>query len=57
MVAGDKLTLGANASVIGPVKLGDRVVVGAGAVIVPDFDGPCTLVGVPARPPAAHGEV
>ena len=35
--------------VAGDVTLGDRVVIGAGAVVVKDFAGPGVLVGVPAH--------
>lgn len=49
-VLGDHVQLGAGASVLGSVALGDHVIVGAGAVVVHDFDGPGTLVGVPAHP-------
>jgi len=48
--AGDNLTLGANATVIGPISLGDGVLVAAGGVAVRDFAGPGELRGVPARP-------
>lgn len=48
-VLGDDVHLGVNAVIIGDVKIGARVRVGAGAVVVKDFEGPGTLVGVPAR--------
>ena len=49
-VLGDFVQLGIGASVLGPVTLGSHVIVGAGAVVVEDFAGPGTLVGVPAVP-------
>jgi sugar O-acyltransferase (sialic acid O-acetyltransferase NeuD family) len=42
--------VGAAAVVRQGVRLGDATVVGAGAVVVNDFPGGGTLVGVPARP-------
>jgi sugar O-acyltransferase (sialic acid O-acetyltransferase NeuD family) len=42
--------IGAAAVVRQGVRLGDATVVGAGAVVVDDFSGAGTLVGVPARP-------
>lgn len=50
---GARVRLGPNATVLGPVVLGDDVDVGAGAVVVHDFDGPGTLLGVPATPSTA----
>jgi len=42
--------VGAAAVVRQGVRLGDATVVGAGAVVVNDFPGAGTLIGVPARP-------
>ena len=49
LVIGDDCMLGIDAKVIGPLKLGNQVRVGAGAVVVRDCVGPATLVGVPAK--------
>jgi serine acetyltransferase len=49
LTIGDDCMLGIDAKVIGPLKLGNSVRVGAGAVVVHDFEGPVTLVGVPAE--------
>ena len=47
---GDGLDLGFGACIIGDVTLGDRVTVGANAVVVKsDLENDITLVGVPAR--------
>lgn len=48
-VLGDRVTLGVNAVVLGPVCLGDDINIGAGAVVVNDCEGQAVLVGVPAR--------
>lgn len=45
---GSRVLLGAGASVIGPVEIGDDSVVGAGAVVVTDAPAGSRLVGVPA---------
>jgi serine acetyltransferase len=36
--------------VLGGIKLGDNVFVGAGAVVVKDVPSGCTVVGIPAKP-------
>ncbi len=47
---GNRVTLGANAVVLGPVAIGDHATVGAGAVVTKDVPAHSTVVGVPARP-------
>lgn len=47
---GDGVTLGANATVLGPVSVGDHSTVGAGAVVVAEVPAEATAVGVPATP-------
>lgn len=49
-VIGDNVTLGANVCVIGGVKIGNNVQVGAGAVVVKDLPDNCIAVGNPAKP-------
>jgi serine O-acetyltransferase len=46
---GDEVELGANAVVIGPIRIGDGAVVGAGAVAVDDVVAGDVVGGVPAR--------
>lgn len=46
---GDRVTLGAGARVLGPVRIGDGAQVGANAVVVKDVPDRATAVGVPAR--------
>lgn len=41
--------LGANAVVLGPAKIGDGAVIGAGAVVVSNVAEGMVVVGVPAR--------
>lgn len=48
-VLGDNLFIGAGAKIIGAVKLGSGVRVGANAVVVKDVPDNVTAVGVPAR--------
>jgi len=46
----DGVTIGANATLIGPVTIGENSTVGAGAVVVDDVPPETTVVGNPARP-------
>ncbi|MGM0441561.1 MAG: serine O-acetyltransferase [Elusimicrobiota bacterium] len=46
---GKNVVIGAGAIVLGPVKLGNRSRVGAGAVVVNDIPEGATAVGVPAK--------
>ena len=41
--------LGANVTVVGPVHIGNNVIVGAGAVVVKDIPDNSVAVGNPAR--------
>lgn len=45
---GDRVTVGAGAKVLGPVRLGNDVSVGANAVVTKDAPDGSVLVGVPA---------
>ena len=48
-VLGDRVRVGAGATVIGPIEIGDDAVVGAGAVVVRDVAPGTVVGGVPAR--------
>jgi serine O-acetyltransferase len=48
LTLGDDVTLGANAVVLGPVRVGARANIGAGAVVVDDVPDDATAIGVPA---------
>ena len=48
-VIGDNVTLGANVTIIGPVRIGNNVTIGAGSVVVKDIPDNCVVVGNPAR--------
>lgn len=53
---GSQVFLGVNGTVIDKVKVCDRVIIGAGSVVVKDITGEdATYVGVPARSLAAAG--
>lgn len=47
---GDGAFLGSNSTLVAPVKIGSKAVVGAGAVVTQDVSAGVTVVGVPARP-------
>jgi serine O-acetyltransferase len=46
---GDRVVIGAGATVMGPVTVGDEAVIGAGAVVTSDVPPRAVVVGVPAR--------
>ena len=46
---GKGCVVGAGAKVLGDIRLGENVKVGAGSVVVRDVPDHCTVVGVPAR--------
>jgi serine acetyltransferase len=48
-VLGDRVRIGANAVVLGPITVGDDAVVGAGAVVVHDVPAGAVVGGVPAK--------
>ena len=45
---GNNVSINANAVVIGPISLGDNVIVGAGSVVTKDVPDNCVVVGNPA---------
>jgi acetyltransferase-like isoleucine patch superfamily enzyme len=47
--AGNRCRIGAGAVLLPGIKIGDDVVVGAGAVVTKNFDSGSKIVGVPAR--------
>jgi serine O-acetyltransferase len=48
-VIGDDVFIGANACVIGSARIGNKAIIGAGAVVVKDVPDGATAVGNPAR--------
>lgn len=46
---GNNVVIGANATVLGDIKIGDRVRIGAGSVVLKDVPNGCTVVGVPGK--------
>lgn len=47
-VIGNNVDIGAGAKVLGPIKIGDDVVIGANAVVIQDVPDHCIAAGVPA---------
>lgn len=48
-ILGDRVDIGANAVIIGPITIGDDAAIGAGAVVVRDVPAGHVAVGNPAR--------
>lgn len=53
---GDDVTISVGASVLGPITIGHRTKIGAGAVVINDVPADCTVVGVPGRIVKMNGE-
>jgi UDP-perosamine 4-acetyltransferase len=49
VTVGEQSFLGVGCKVIPEIRIGERVTVGAGAVVICDIDSDATAVGVPAR--------
>jgi serine O-acetyltransferase len=47
-IIGNNVDIGAGAKLIGPISIGDNVVIGANAVVIRDVPDNCIAVGVPA---------
>ena len=47
-VLGDRVDIGAGAKLIGPIRIGNDVAIGANAVVLCDVPDGCIAVGVPA---------
>ena len=50
VLVGRYATLGSNATVLGGVRIGERAMIGAGAVVTRDVPAGAVVVGTPARP-------
>jgi bifunctional UDP-N-acetylglucosamine pyrophosphorylase/glucosamine-1-phosphate N-acetyltransferase len=49
-LVGDKVFIGSNSTLVAPVKIGAKAVIGAGSVVTRDIPAGMTVVGVPAKP-------
>ncbi|RDC54282.1 serine acetyltransferase [Pedobacter chinensis] len=47
-VIGDNVDIGVNATIIGDIKIGNNVIIGAGAVVTKDVENNCVIGGNPA---------
>jgi serine O-acetyltransferase len=47
---GDDVVIGAGAKILGGIRIGSHVTVGANAVVVDSIENGCTVVGIPGRP-------
>jgi serine O-acetyltransferase len=48
-ILGDRVDVGAGAKILGPIRIGDDVAIGANAVVLTDVPSNSIAVGVPAR--------
>ena len=48
-IIGNNVNIGANVCIIGPVKIGDNVIIGAGSVVVKDIESNSVVAGNPAK--------
>lgn len=48
-VIGDNVEINAGARVLGPVRIGNNVIIGANSVVVKDVPDNCVVAGIPAR--------
>lgn len=46
---GDNIELGSNVCIIGPITIGDNVVIGAGSIVVKNVPPNCVIAGNPAK--------
>jgi len=53
---GDNVVVGAHATVLGNIRIGNNVKIGAGSVVVTSVPDNCTVVGVPAEVVRIQGE-
>jgi UDP-2-acetamido-3-amino-2,3-dideoxy-glucuronate N-acetyltransferase len=56
IVVREGASIGANATIIGSVTIGENAIVGAGAVVTKDVEQDQIVVGVPAKPIGDHDE-
>lgn len=48
-VIGDNVHISAGACVLGPIKIGNNVIIGANTVVVKDVPNNCIVAGIPAK--------
>lgn len=48
-VIGDNVDISAGVKILGPVRIGNNVIIGANAVVVKDVPDNCVVAGIPAR--------
>ena len=48
-IIGNRVDIGAGAKILGKIRIGDDVMIGANAVVITDVPANCIAVGIPAR--------
>lgn len=54
IIIGDGCFIGSGATILGKVKIGDNVIIGAGSVVTSDIPDNCFAAGVPAKVISHH---
>ncbi len=54
---GNNVVVGTGAKVLGPIKIGDGAMIGAGSVVVKDVPPGATVVGIPGRVVEEHRKI
>lgn len=49
IIMGDNCYISTNVTILGPVNIGNNVVIAAGAVVTKDIPDNCTVAGIPAK--------
>lgn len=57
ITVGDNCYFGTGCTILGPVKIGNNVIVGAGAVVTKDIPDGCVVAGVPAKIISANSDI
>ncbi len=48
-IIGDNVDISTGAKILGPVRIGNNVIIGANAVVVKDVPDNCVVAGIPAQ--------
>ena len=49
IIIGDNCFISTGVTILGPIRIGDNVTIGAGAVLTKDIPDNCIVAGIPAK--------